>query len=252
MAQSQNGWTVVGESACDQGPFNGVVYPNGILKGDVAVIARWQMARYSATVEPIVAGTCWGWFVKRITGSEDYSNHSSGTAWDINAPQHPMGTPASHNMSSGEIAACHAIEADSQGTLRWGGDFGRPDPMHWEIDGSRSEVAAFAAWIRGEDDDLVTTQAQFNTFMDNWWNDRMAPDASPSRALVNLRVAPWDQLVGRSGVTTHNTLFGPMAGDLAQTRAELADVKSELAEIKTLLAAQSGGGAVVAPKQIPS
>jgi hypothetical protein len=163
MAVSQNGWPIVGKSACDQGPFAGVVFPNGILKGDVATIARWQLAEYERRVEPLVPGTCWGWFVKLIEGSATRSNHGSGTAWDNNATQHPMGVPASHNMSPAQISACHAIEAESQGTLRWGGDFSRPDPMHWEIIGSRAMAAAFATKIRNEQEDDHMTLEEMKT-----------------------------------------------------------------------------------------
>lgn len=145
---SQNGWPVVGKSACDQGPFLGVTFPNGILVGDVATIARWQLGQYVATVEPLRSGTCWGWFDKPIEGSAVTSNHASATAWDINADQHPMGTPASQSMSTREVAACRAIVAAAAGVLRWGGDYsGRPDPMHWEINAGPDQVHAFAIKI---------------------------------------------------------------------------------------------------------
>src|SRR5262245_47561449 len=111
MAKSQNGWPVVDKSACDQGPFLGVRFPNGILAGDVATIARWQLARYALTVEPLNPGTCWGWFVKKIIGSDDYSNHSSATAWDINADEHALGSSPSASFSARQIAACRAIVA---------------------------------------------------------------------------------------------------------------------------------------------
>lgn len=152
MARSQNGWTVVDKDDCDQGPFEGVRFPNGIRRGDVATIARWQLGLYVRTVEPLRAGTCWGWYDKTITGSQVRSNHASGTAWDINATQHPMGPPTSTNMSAREIAACRAIVRASEGTLRWGGDFSRDDPMHWEIDCSPAEAAVFARKIRDGDD----------------------------------------------------------------------------------------------------
>lgn len=148
MTHSQNGWPVVAEWQCGQGPFVGVEFPNGILAGDVSTIARWQIARYGFAVEPIIAGTCWGWYVKKITGSDVYSNHASGTAWDINADKHPMGKPASDSMSGRQISACRVIVAASEGVLRWGGDFSRPDPMHWEIVGGPSEVNAFANKLR--------------------------------------------------------------------------------------------------------
>lgn len=150
MATTQNGWPIVGKDACDQGPFAGATFPNGILAGDVAAVAHWQLARYVADVEPVRAGTCWGWYVKVIEGTTASSNHGSATAWDINADQHPMGKAASANMSSKQIAACRKIIADARGVLRWGGDYtGRPDPMHWEIVGSRAQVAAFVESIDG-------------------------------------------------------------------------------------------------------
>jgi hypothetical protein len=152
VSSSQNGWPIVSKSACDQGPFMGVKLPNGILAGDVATIARWQMRLYSERVEPLKAGTCWGWFVKVIEGTTTHSNHGSATAWDLNADQHPMGTPAHATMGAEEIAECDEIVRLADGVLRWGGRYtGRPDPMHWEIVGTPAETHAFATKIRKAD-----------------------------------------------------------------------------------------------------
>lgn len=138
---SQNGWPVVDKAACDQGPYQGIRFPNGILAGDVAVIARWQLRRYVTDVEPLHGGQCWGWYVKKIEGTSTISNHASATAWDCNAQLHPMGLPARHSMSAAQVTACRAIVRDAGGVLRWGGDYtGRPDPMHWEI--NADQVAA--------------------------------------------------------------------------------------------------------------
>lgn len=156
MSKSQNGWLVVGKDHCDQGPFLGVHFPNGILKGAVAAIAVWQLRRYAATVEPIRSGQCWGWDVKRIKGSDEYSNHSSGTAWDINAQRHVQGVPPSHSFTGAEIRACEAIEQASGGVLRWGGSYhGTPDGMHWEIVKGAAATNAFAAKIAGPHADLA-------------------------------------------------------------------------------------------------
>ncbi len=145
---SQNGWPVVGKTACDQGPFHGVTFPNGILAGDVAMIARWQLHHYAASVEPIHGGQCWGWYVKKIEGSSTFSNHSSATAWDINAQLHPMGSPARHSLNTRQVAAARAIVRAAGGVLRWGGDYkGRPDPMHWEINASPAAAHKFATKI---------------------------------------------------------------------------------------------------------
>jgi hypothetical protein len=148
MASSQNGWPVVTDRALlDNAPYNGVTLPNGVLAGDVATIARWQTARYAATVEALKPGHCWGWLVRKIEGSSTWSNHSSATAWDLNAPEHPMGLAPEKTMSPAQIEACHAIERASDGVLRWGGDFSRPDSMHWEIVGTPDQCRVFATTL---------------------------------------------------------------------------------------------------------
>lgn len=149
MPKSQNGWPVVPRSAVDELPLiRNVRVPNGVLKGDVATIFRWLASQYDRRVEPLTAGECWGWFVKIIEGSTTISNHGSATAVDFNAPDNPMGSGTTkRSMTSAQIATCHAIERESDGVLRWGGDFGRNDPMHWEIVGSRAACRAFVAKI---------------------------------------------------------------------------------------------------------
>lgn len=147
MPNSQNGWPVAPRSAVDELPLiRNVRVPNGVLKGDVAVIFRWLAAQYDRRVEPLKAGQCWGWFVKVIEGSSTISNHASGTAVDFNAPDNPMGQGTTRrSMTATQIATCHALEVESDNVLRWGGDFGRNDPMHWEIVGSRAACRAFVA-----------------------------------------------------------------------------------------------------------
>lgn len=151
MSNSQNGWPVDKSGANqDRNPIYGSVkVPNGVLKGDVAVVLRYVAKRYHETVEPLRGGTCWGWFVKPIEGSASISNHASGTAIDLNADQHPMGVAASKTFSAKEIAACRAIVKACDGAVRWGGDYsGRPDSMHWEVVGSKAATAALAKKIR--------------------------------------------------------------------------------------------------------
>lgn len=67
-----------------------------------------------------------------------------------------------------------------------------------------------ASLVEGEDDMATITQTDFNARMDAWWLARMSPGAKDNPQRAALRVAPWQQEVGRTGVTTHNTLFGVM------------------------------------------
>jgi D-alanyl-D-alanine carboxypeptidase len=145
MRRSQNGWPVATRAQQDQILVFGAHFPNGVLRGDVATVLGWVASQYHRTVEPLVVGTCWGWYVKPIEGSSAISNHASGTAIDLNADQHPMGTPAYRNMSAKQIAACRKIVTRSGGVVRWGGDYStRPDPMHWEIIGDAAAVRTLA------------------------------------------------------------------------------------------------------------
>lgn len=69
------------------------------------------------------------------------------------------------------------------------------------------------AWglLEGEDDDMATiTQTDFNARMDAWWLGRMSPTAPDNKMRSALRVAPWNQLVGHTGKSTHEVLFSDM------------------------------------------
>lgn len=99
-------------------------------------------------------------------------------------------------------------------------------------------IDAILSLLRGEtlEDDMATiSQADFNARMDAWWNDRMKADETPSPALAKLRVAPWQQPVGRTGRSTHDTLFGDMQAQLNEMEAEVAKLGVVLADIKAAL-----------------
>jgi hypothetical protein len=123
-----------------------------VRKGDVATVLVWCAQRWHATVEPLVWPGCWGYADRNVRGSTTViSNHSSGTAIDLNAPAHPRGVPAKQTMTPAKIAACRAIVNTSGGVLRWGGDYtapSLPDAMHFEINADPNRVAAFANQIR--------------------------------------------------------------------------------------------------------
>lgn len=196
MATSQNGWPVDATGAGqDRSPIHAAVtVPNGVLRGDVAVVLRWVAALFHETVEPLKAGACWGWYVKNIEGSASVSNHASGTAIDLNADQHPMGVAASKTFTAKQVAACRAIETASGGVVRWGGSYsGRPDPMHWEINASAARVKAFADKIRSEEDDMgltaddkqwITSQVVAAVANAVWNHEEPDPDPAKSGAKV--------------------------------------------------------------------
>lgn len=150
MAKSQNGWSAGDTSVLDRGfAVQGVTFPGGVRRGDVSTVLGYVAAQFHARVEPLVAGWCWGYNYRPVTGGGSLSNHASGTAIDVNAPRHPYGkrdtfTPAQRGV-------IRQILAEVGGVVRWGGDYtGNRDDMHFEINAGAVAVAAVAVRLRAQ------------------------------------------------------------------------------------------------------
>ena len=91
-------------------------------------------AEFHNLIEPLNTGALddWGYCFRMIRGSTDkLSNHSSGTAIDLNAAKHPLGKIGT--FPAEKVPMIRAL-AKKYG-LRWGGDYKtRKDEMHFEID----------------------------------------------------------------------------------------------------------------------
>lgn len=151
--KSQNGWNAgtpaaIGGLDTSAVPGTSVKLPQGVRKGDVATVLLYVAQQFHRTVEPLHPGWCWGYHYKHIEGSTTLSNHASGTAIDLNAPNHPMGR--ANTFSASKRAAIRAILRYCDGVVRWGGDYtGRRDDMHFEIVKGAADVARLARKIRG-------------------------------------------------------------------------------------------------------
>jgi len=87
------------------------------------------------------------------------------------------------------------------------------------------------AWglLEAEDDDMATiTQTDFNARMDAWWTARMSPAVKDNAQRSALRVAAWQQEVGRTGNSTHNVLFGEMRALLYKIAEESPEEVAQL------------------------
>lgn len=107
----------------------------------VAPLLVGFLEEFHQLIEPIDEGTLddWGYAFRMIRGSEDrLSNHSSGTAIDVNATQHPLGKIGT--FPSEKVPMIRAL-AKKYG-LKWGGDYsGRKDEMHFEVILTPAKVA---------------------------------------------------------------------------------------------------------------
>ncbi len=146
MATSYNGWTATqtGEGIDRSFTAAGQKFPGGVRAGSVATIFRWLIEKLN-TIEPIVAGWNWGYeYRANVNNPSTLSCHSSGTAIDYNAPNHPNGGRGT--WSADEVKAIRGWLAQLDGVVRWGYDFtGTKDEMHFEIIGDSASVDRVAA-----------------------------------------------------------------------------------------------------------
>ena len=144
--RSQNGWTASKNPA----DIDIKAFPVAGTKiklrcqGDAGRILSAFAAEFHEKVEPINEGSLddWGYAYRNVRGSvDDLSNHSSGTAIDLNSSQHPLGKA---NTFTKEQQATIRVLIKKYG-LRWGGDYThRKDDMHFEIIHTPAEVKALA------------------------------------------------------------------------------------------------------------
>lgn len=102
---------------------------------------------FHALIEPIDEGSLddWGYCFRNVRGSTDkLSNHSSGTAIDLNATKHPLGKGGTFPLE--KIPMIQALT--KKYGLIWGGNFKRRDEMHWEIGLSEAKVAALIGSLK--------------------------------------------------------------------------------------------------------
>ena len=135
ILKSSNGWPA-SKDAAEIG-IKSFAIPGSSIKircaEKVAPLLVALCADFHKLVEPIDEGTLdsWGYAFRPIRGqTETLSNHSSGTAVDLNANAHPLGKRETFTMEQEttvrQIAAKYGC--------RWGGDYkNRADEMHFEI-----------------------------------------------------------------------------------------------------------------------
>jgi hypothetical protein len=131
---SQNGWTASADPK-EIGIGSFVVTGTKIklrCAESVAPLLVIFAAEFHQHIEPIDEGGLddWGYCFRNVRGSSDkLSNHSSGTAIDLNATKHPLGH--ANTFSPMQTVLIQAL--CKKYSLTWGGNFKRPDEMHFEI-----------------------------------------------------------------------------------------------------------------------
>jgi hypothetical protein len=141
---SQNNWVASKDAAeihIVSVPIEGTKVKVRCAKAVAPLIAGF-CSEFHKLIEPIDEGSLddWGYCFRMVRGATDkLSNHSSGTAVDLNATKHPLGKAAT--FPAEKVPMIQAL-AKKYGMI-WGGDFRhRLDPMHFEIAITPAKAAA--------------------------------------------------------------------------------------------------------------
>ena len=106
----------------------------------VAPLLLTFAAEFHAHIEPIDQGALddWGYCFRNVRGATDkLSNHSSGTAIDLNATKHPLGHAGTFTPMQTVMIQAYCKKYG----LKWGGDWKRPDEMHFEVSVNEAQCA---------------------------------------------------------------------------------------------------------------
>ena len=113
-------------------------------------------AEFHNLIEELDVGALddWGYCYRNVRGNPNrLSNHSSGTAVDLNATKHPLGQVGT--FDPGKVPMIRAL-AKKYG-LTWGGDYRhRKDEQHFEIGIDAVKAAALIEKIKGEMNEPTT------------------------------------------------------------------------------------------------
>jgi hypothetical protein len=144
---SYNGWPANSDKdAIGVIPFgdaHGLPFPGGVKGGDVHTVFRYLAYQFHTRVEPIVEGWDWGYTYKQnVNNPSSLSCHASGTALDVNAPDHPNGS--SGTFTDAQVGTIYAILDELQGAVDWLEGY---DEMHFEICVNASTLAKVAATL---------------------------------------------------------------------------------------------------------
>ena len=135
MENSYNGWPASKDPAeigIKSYPIRGTDIKIKAASGCGPLLAEFA-SQFHLLIEAIDTGGLddWGYCYRMVRGTTDkLSNHSSGTALDLNAAHHALGKVGTFPLE--KVPMIQAL-AKKYG-LTWGGDYrGRKDEMHFEI-----------------------------------------------------------------------------------------------------------------------
>ena len=152
--QSQNGWDVI--TSFDSHQLRLWTIPNTEIKlrlrtGPAGFVMTQVATWYHRQVESLLAlADEHAYSFRMIQGSDEWSNHASGTAVDLNSLRHPQGQTPLASFTTEKLQLIRkAVDGKYQNKIKWGGDFrSTPDGMHWEINDDYNGIRELALALK--------------------------------------------------------------------------------------------------------
>lgn len=143
-AYSENGWRICNRDECViiSLPGLSLVDTAPVRSGEAAAALGAWAYWYDRNVPGEIISATWGWSADNDVAN---SNHLSGTALDINAPQYPWGGSRMEDVYPDRVAAIRRGLEEFEGIIFWGADWDRKDEMHFQLDGVTSTASGNAS-----------------------------------------------------------------------------------------------------------
>lgn len=221
MLRSQNGWPANNASLVKSQLIPGTQVKITVRTDSAGLLLLEVASAFDRLVEDVDNARAglddWGYAQRPVRGGSDLSNHASGTAADLNATRHGLGTAPLKSFTQRQIDTIHQILAVAGGVVRWGGDYGdpahggvrgsRPDPMHFEINDGKTSADCDRALAR---------MRAFNNSKEDQLSEQFEKDAR----------ARWPK---------EDLLDRDTRGDLDRKQKQIDQLVKDVAEIKALL-----------------
>lgn len=142
MRKSQNGWPVLEHGSPLLHvwviPAKSGTFTITLRNGSAGLVLAHYLLWFADVIEPVLGKILddWGHAVRAVRGmTTGYSNHASGTAFDVNSLRHILGKRGTY--ARWQYLRMRARLALYAGCIRLGIDYkNRPDEMHGEINKS--------------------------------------------------------------------------------------------------------------------
>jgi hypothetical protein len=134
-AVSQDGWQVIfDEDLTRTWAIPGSDRTFELRHGSAGFVFAWLASWFDDRIEAVLPGTDdWGWGLRKIGGTDVWSNHASATAIDLNALRHPQGSQGTFTDAQASRIR-DTLDTRLHGLVRWGGDYRTTkDEMHFEF-----------------------------------------------------------------------------------------------------------------------